>query len=275
MTDDKPRTLTSTLLEFWKQLRSPTMTDPKHPISEESQTRYWELREFVSNFHSILRWAMLISTLCLVWVLFLGWRIGAGETMPSPWNLLLIAIGALSAGGLVGFIYGSFSAQESTRFAPVFTLLSGILSGVGIVDLTKQESAISGALHLLASNCGLGALGGGVVAFVIAAFFPIGFMLMYVQKSLFLGNLPGNSTAGPSVSAEVANALFDLVLTYKAIPADPAEKAKNLKTFKTLISYDPKARTRILEAIKVGNPLVAWKEDKDLKDLLELLKDKS
>jgi tetratricopeptide (TPR) repeat protein len=105
------------------------------------------------------------------------------------WNLFLVAAGSLGAGSLLGFIYGTFGADESARFGPVFNAVAAALGGATAIDLARNDSAVNRALQLLAIHCGLGDGAGALVAFVVIAFFAPGFMLFYICKALFL-NLP-------------------------------------------------------------------------------------
>ena len=109
-------------------------------------------------------------------------------TALRPLSLLLVALAALAAGAVLGFVYGSYGTEESKRFEPLFTLLTGLLTGAGIADLAATDrSAINQGLLVLGAACGFDS--GALVVAVMAVFAPLGFMGMYVYKSLTL-NVP-------------------------------------------------------------------------------------
>jgi hypothetical protein len=107
---------------------------------------------------------------------------------PGVWNLLLVAAGAAGGGGLLGFIYGSYGSDVTTRFGPVFSLLGGLLTGATLTDLSKKDSGITQALNSLATSCGINDAGGLMVAIIIS-FASVGFLLMYINLGLMLSPL--------------------------------------------------------------------------------------
>jgi hypothetical protein len=169
----------------------PDQTFP--PSDEKRRSRVASARTVIfdpDNFREVIRplnvmliaaSGIFLALLLLICVLQLS--------KPGIWNLLLVAMGGMGTGGLLGFIYGSYGTDVSTRFGPVFSLIGGLLTGATITDLAKEDSGISRCLNSLAIACGLNA--GGLIFAVICTFGAAGFLLMYINLGLTLSVYTG------------------------------------------------------------------------------------
>ncbi len=108
-----------------------------------------------------------------------------GRSQPVVWNIFLVAIGALAAGSLVGFLYSSFG-DENERFKPFFNMFNGIVLGGAVTDMAKgANSLIRTYVWSLAKACGY-ADGIAIISVVIIAFAVVGFFIMYYNRKLLL-----------------------------------------------------------------------------------------
>jgi hypothetical protein len=135
-------------------------------------------------------WFLLLVVVCVLraepelpsWAWWL-WR-----PRGSVWNLLLLAPGGVAAGGLVGFVLGSYG-EERRQFSEWAKTLSTLAGGASAADVLRgPESYLVLAFASIARVCGSGT-SAGLVFVVLLGFFGLGFLAMYTVKMAFLNPL--------------------------------------------------------------------------------------
>ena len=142
---------------------------------------------------------MIMPTAGVLIVVLYGAGTGGAKTIGVS---LMVAAGAFTAGGLVGFLFGIPRAlstnsdstgggearfRSNSNLEQISDWLTKILVGVGLVEIGQIGQAGSGLVRSLAPALGGGPTGRAFAAGLLVFFAGTGFAEMYFATRVFLG----------------------------------------------------------------------------------------
>jgi tetratricopeptide (TPR) repeat protein len=158
------------------------VTIPRSEAAREGDNAYKEMWRLALPINAVFI-AMFALALALLYAVC-----RAQKPDPRLWFLFLVAVAAHSAGSIVGFVYSTFG-DEVERFSSFSTFFNGLLGGVVLTDLAKENSTIRALVRSIAASAGLAPGGGGIVVLIFVMFGVLGFFTTYINKKLFLNVL--------------------------------------------------------------------------------------